>query len=104
MKKPRETCSPLGIDEFEVETKRPRYLAPQLQDDHMEIEAKPMCHKGMQPADTTGKPDKILKEMVAAGNYRQDEIVQFCLDSGIPLSRMFELDLMRLNRHGCVNR
>jgi hypothetical protein len=36
--------------------------------------------------------------------YTQDEIVQFCLQSGIPLSRMLRLDLMRLSSKGCGER
>jgi len=41
--------------------------------------------------------DQILVQMVQSGNYSYDQVVQFCIQSGIPLSRMLRLDLMRLN-------
>lgn len=44
-------------------------------------------------------PDDILIQMIKqSGAKSYDEIVQFCLSSGIPLSRMLRLDLMRLIR------
>ena len=46
---------------------------------------------------TTLSPDEILIQMVQSGCYTQEEVVNFCISSGIPLSRMLRLDLMRLN-------
>lgn len=43
--------------------------------------------------------DQILVQMVQSGNYSYDQVVQFCIQSGIPLSRMLRLDLMRLNNN-----
>jgi len=40
-------------------------------------------------------PDEILVQMVQTGNYSYDQVVQFCISSNIPLSRMLRLDLMR---------
>lgn len=66
-------------------------------------EATPTTKAGSSTTGTTAaapcQGDTILQEMVTAGNYTQDEIIQFCIDSGIPLSRMLELDLMRLNNN-----
>lgn len=42
-------------------------------------------------------PDKILTEMIESGRYTQDQVIQYCIESGVPLSRMFRLDLMRAN-------
>lgn len=85
----------------EADAKRSRSLAPKTSDDEMEIEARPV-NQAQSTATTSGRVDsnRILREMIAGGNYSQDEIVQFCIDSGIPLSRMFELDLIRLGRPG----
>ena len=47
---------------------------------------------------TTMPPDEILTQMVQSGCYSQEEVVNFCISSGIPLSRMLRLDLMRLSR------
>lgn len=41
-------------------------------------------------------PDDILVQMVQSNQYSHDEVVQFCIQSGIPISRMLRLDLMRL--------
>lgn len=46
-------------------------------------------------------PDKILIEMVRSGDCSYDEIVRFCISSGIPLSRMLRLDLMRKGNSSC---
>lgn len=45
---------------------------------------------------TRSNPDDILIEMMQCGNYNQHQIVSFCRQSGIPLSRMLKLDLMRI--------
>ena len=46
---------------------------------------------------TTISPDEILIQMVQSGCYSQDDVVNFCISTGIPLSRMLRLDLMRLS-------
>ena len=43
-----------------------------------------------------GNSDETLIQMVQSGQYSHDQVVQFCIQSGIPLSRMLRLDLMRL--------
>jgi hypothetical protein len=48
---------------------------------------------------TTLSPDEILIQMVQSGCYSQDDVVNFCMSSGIPLSRMLRLDLMRLSNN-----
>lgn len=48
---------------------------------------------------TTLSPDEILIQMVQSGCYSQEEVVNFCISSGIPLSRMLRLDLMRLSNN-----
>jgi hypothetical protein len=95
-------------DEAEADAKRAR-LHGDNDDCCMEMdEATPTTKSGRSTtaSSTTGttaaapcQRDTILQEMVTAGNYTQDEIIQFCIDSGIPLSRMLELDLMRLNNN-----
>jgi hypothetical protein len=95
-------------DEAEADAKRPRLHADH-DDCCMEMdEAAPTTNPGRSSIGTTAaaprQRDTILQEMVTAGNYTQDEIIQFCIDSGIPLSRMLELDLMRLNTNNNNNR
>ena len=51
----------------------------------------------------TLSPDEILIQMVQSGCYSQEAVVHFCISSGIPLSRMLRLDLMRLS-HNNTNR
>jgi hypothetical protein len=46
----------------------------------------------------TPSADDILVQMVQCGDYSHDQVVQFCISSGIPLSRMLRLDLMRLSK------
>jgi hypothetical protein len=48
---------------------------------------------------TTLSPDEILIQMVQSGCYSQEEVVNFCISSGVPLSRMLRLDLMRLGNN-----
>lgn len=48
---------------------------------------------------TTLSPDEILIQMVQSGCYSQEDVVNFCISSGIPLSRMLRLDLMRLSNN-----
>ena len=43
--------------------------------------------------------DDVLIQMVLSGGCSHDQVVQFCIASGIPLSRMLRLDLMRLNKY-----
>lgn len=52
--------------------------------------------KYQQISSTTFSADDVLVQMVQSGNYSQDQVVEFCRSSGIPLSRMLRLDLMRL--------
>jgi len=67
-------------------------------DDDMDVYMTPI--KPPPPATAfTNNPDDILVSMVQSGNHTHDEVVQFCLQSGIPLSRMLRLDLMRLSRN-----
>ena len=66
--------------------------------DDMDVDMTPI--KPPPPAaasSNTTNPDDILVAMVQSGNHTHDEVVQFCLQSGIPLSRMLRLDLMRLS-------
>jgi hypothetical protein len=44
----------------------------------------------------TMSADDILVQMVKSGCYSHEQVVEFCISSGIPLSRMLRLDLMRL--------
>lgn len=88
-------------DEHDVYVKRPKLHVHGLgPDTDMEIESattivsKSSEREGQRQ---TVDSDAILREMVATGSYNQDEIIQFCIDAGIPLSRMLELDLMRTN-------
>ena len=43
----------------------------------------------------TPSPDEILIQMVQSGCHSHEDVVKFCISSGIPLSRMLRLDLMR---------
>lgn len=68
-------------------------------DDSMDVDMTPI--KPPPPAAASSNntnPDDILVAMVQSGNHTHDEVVQFCLQSGIPLSRMLRLDLMRLSQ------
>ena len=58
--------------------------------DYMQIEA--MINSNTQSV------DDILVLMVQSGGYAHAQVVHFCIASGIPLSRMLRLDLMRLNK------
>jgi hypothetical protein len=114
MKKSRDQGSVLAQqqDEFWADAKRPRLhvvhgssvdpLAAGASDDGcmMKIDevVVPKSVTREEQQTTVSRRDTILQEMVTAGRYTPDEIIQFCLDTGIPLSRMLELDLMRLNR------
>jgi len=48
-------------------------------------------------AATKSNPDEILVQMVQDGAHSQVEVIDFCILSGIPLSRALRLDLLRLN-------
>jgi hypothetical protein len=111
MKKSRDQGSVLvQQDVFGADAKRPRLhvvhgssvdpLAGASDDGMMKIDDVVVQKSAREEQQTTtvSRCDTILQEMVTAGRYTPDEIIQFCLDTGIPLSRMLELDLMRLNR------
>jgi len=66
-------------------------------DDAMDVDMTPI--KPPPPATAFTNPDDILVAMVQSGNHTHDEVVQFCLQSGIPLSRMLRLDLIRVSRN-----
>ena len=45
----------------------------------------------------TVSADEILVQMIQSGSYSREQVVDFCIETGIPLSRMLRLDLMRLS-------
>jgi hypothetical protein len=110
MKKSRDQGSVLvQQDVLGADAKRPRLhvvhgssvgrLAAGASDDGMmKIDDVVLKSAKEEQQTSVSRCDTILQEMVTAGRYTPDEIIQFCLDAGIPLSRMLELDLMRLNR------
>jgi myosin-crossreactive antigen len=46
---------------------------------------------------TSVSADDILVQMVQSGCYSHGQVVDFCIEAGIPISRMLRLDLMRLS-------
>jgi hypothetical protein len=59
--------------------------------------------EGSKRSSTIPSADDILVEMIQSGRYTHNQVVHFCLASGIPLSRMLRLDLMRLNKASDTN-
>jgi hypothetical protein len=43
--------------------------------------------------------DEILVQMVQSACYSQEDVVNFCITTGIPISRMLRLDLIRVCNH-----
>lgn len=48
----------------------------------------------LRTTESLSNPDEILLQMVQSGSHTYAEVVEFCINSKIPLSRMFRLDLM----------
>ena len=46
--------------------------------------------------DAMPSADEILVQMVQNGCYTHEQVVDFCISSGIPLSRMLRMDLLRI--------
>lgn len=62
------------------------------------LQAAAQQHTGAAVVAPILSADDVLTQMVLSGGCSHDQVVQFCVSSGIPLSRMLRLDLMRLNR------
>jgi hypothetical protein len=65
---------------------------------HNGTQVAPMHSSNTSNRAATPSADDILVGMVQAGGYSHQQVVYFCISSGIPLSRMLRLDLMRLNK------
>lgn len=57
-------------------------------------------NNGKPPTQKQMNPDDILLEMIRSGNYSKEQVVEFCIQVDIPLSRMLRLDLMRETSKG----
>jgi hypothetical protein len=60
---------------------------------YMDVDANPATISTVR-TESLPNPDEILVQMVTSGSHTRAEVVEFCINSKIPLSRMFRLDLM----------